>query len=202
MKMFFKKGATYVLVALLFVLFCVSPAQADIPQFPHALWGTLVCGGADAPAGTRVTAKSGDTIVGYIVTTQKGFYGTAEGDHLLLQGNITQVVTFVLSLGYGDVTANETIAYQSGAATELNLTSAALPGAPAPFISNLSKSPKVVLFVILICCTIIMVAFTEVVESSPSPVAVNASNPAAASEPYFNTGPSLALKSFSTIANF
>ena len=102
MKISFIKGTACVLLALLLVPLHATPLQADVPPTPHAVYGTLICGGSAAPVGTTVTAKYLNTdnvavVCGSIVTTVAGKYGAAPrgSPKLIIQGDLTSGITEV-----------------------------------------------------------------------------------------------------------
>ena len=117
MKIAFKKGASCLFLSLLLVFLFAVPLQAQ-PVFPHAVYGTLTCGGVSAPAGTTVTAKfitAGDEeiICGAITTTVSGKYGAAPqgAEKLIIQGDELESgvseIKFYISNAYGGVSGHE-----------------------------------------------------------------------------------------------
>lgn len=131
MKVAIKRGVGCVLLTLLLFLSAVVPALADIPEIPHSFYGTLTCGGTPPPAGVTVKAKVDGVECGSLVTTASGQFG---GPNLLdpklaVQGLSLggHTIEFYISNAAGEVKADQTYIFQSGAVTQLNMTSAALP---------------------------------------------------------------------------
>lgn len=123
-----------ILVTVMAVLLGLSAPVSAQPALPHAFYGTLKIDGAQLSAGTivKATGTGVDTdITGNpIVTTEKGWYGSADplGAKLIVQGaNLTEGTTltfFVKGEATGQTwqAAKPKAEWHSGEITRLDLT--------------------------------------------------------------------------------
>ena len=130
--------ALTILLTLATVLAAPAAAFAQTPDLPHLFCGALTIDGALAPAGATVEGRATGALINParsnpIVTTQAGEYGATNAtgcvSGLLVQGSIAPAAT--IEFFVNGTKANETAAWQSGAATRLNLTLGIFP-LPAP----------------------------------------------------------------------
>lgn len=123
-----RKKGIWLLAAVLCLLLTFSmavPAFANEgpPPTPNSFYGTVtIAGGSPAPVGTVITAKVAEVECGSITTTVEGQYGSSSplGPWLVVQGYIDQGTTIDFYIGGAE--ANENGSFNSGAFTELNLT--------------------------------------------------------------------------------
>ncbi|MEA3229870.1 MAG: hypothetical protein U9P44_03065 [archaeon] len=101
-------------IGFIFILALVAVGYA-FPQMPHDIYGTVTIDGTPAPAGTIITAMNSDNVTcGSFTVKTEGIYGFL---HISNEEN-DAVITFNI----GDILAEETLIWNSGDKTELNLT--------------------------------------------------------------------------------
>ncbi len=86
----FKTSLLAAAIVLSISLASMATTVAQVPLFPHILYGTLTVNSVPAPAGALVEAKVDGVVVGTITTTVSGQYGgpNALDPKLIVQGDI------------------------------------------------------------------------------------------------------------------
>ncbi len=106
----------------------VSGALGAFPVIPAECFGNVTIDGIPAPAGTTITAIEAEHIVGTITTSTPGTYGSSGvfHDRLYLippqpQGQDEQA-GIIISFLIGSIPATETLSFQPGTCTHLDLS--------------------------------------------------------------------------------
>jgi PKD repeat protein len=133
---------THKLLIFLLMLCLLVGAAAAVPPRPCEFYGTLTQGGQQAPAGSTIVAYYHGTPHGQLVTTQQGFYGSADPFSPRLKVTLTEEEIndccsscgCVLSIEFyiNGYKADQTAIFQSGNTIYLPLTAS---GAPTPTIT-------------------------------------------------------------------
>jgi len=118
------RKAAYIVAALLFFLSGIVPVNAqEIPDIPHAFYGSVTINGNPAPDGTEISARvsKGDIIsTQNPVTTINGEYGTGNSPYLLVQGYGIRGATITFYVNGEE--AEGTATFSSGAISPMNLS--------------------------------------------------------------------------------
>jgi hypothetical protein len=122
--MYIMRKAAYIVAALLFFLSGIVPVNAqEIPDIPHAFYGSVTINGNPAPDGTKISARvsKGDIIqTQNPVTTINGEYGTGNSPYLLVQGYGIRGATITFYVN--NEVAEGTATFSSGAISRMNLS--------------------------------------------------------------------------------
>jgi len=136
---FMKKETFRVIFAVFIVGLLISLSMGmalafEIPKIPHAFYGDILINGSPAPINTKVEVKGAGVRSGVsgnpLYTTEIGKYGSPSftGAKLLAQGdNITNGTT--LTFYVNDIATGQTLPFQSGNITKLDLV---IPSSPPP----------------------------------------------------------------------
>ena len=121
-----RKGAIFIVLALLLMLGAAPVYANGIPPLPQAFYGDVTINGDPAPAGTTIEARGEGVLTGIegnpITTTESGKYGKAGAlePKLIVQGDILDGATITF---YVDgVSTGQTAEWHSGETTEQDLT--------------------------------------------------------------------------------
>ncbi len=106
-------------------------ALAASPQLPCEFYGTVVIQGSPAPVGTVITAFVNGTAQGKITVTDAGKFGgigTFDERLIVMAGendfaNGVPMITFRIN----EQSADQSVPYQPGASTQINLTVGSVP---------------------------------------------------------------------------
>jgi len=128
------KGIKCVRLTLAIAMVCLATASlpaagadADTTQ-PHEFYGNITINGLAAPVGTVIVARIGDVERGRFTTTEIGGYGGSGtfDQRLIVSGEeseVGQMITFWMN---GEQ-ANQTVEYEPGQSTNLDLSSNTYP---------------------------------------------------------------------------
>jgi hypothetical protein len=105
------------------LLICIAAPVSALPPLPYELYGVITIDGEPAPAGTQITAKINDQIVGEFDAEFEGVYGgSGTFDKRLVinaeETDIGQYITFWI----GDRQAAQKTTMQAGISQNLDLT--------------------------------------------------------------------------------
>ncbi|MCK4785990.1 MAG: hypothetical protein KAV87_19695 [Desulfobacteraceae bacterium] len=128
-----------VIIAVFIVTLLISLSTGvayafEVPKLPHAFYGDILINGSPAPIDTKVEVAGPGVMTGVsgnpLYTTEIGKYGESEalGVKLLAQGGTIEDAT-TLTFYVNDISTGQTLPFQSGNITELDLI---IPSAPPP----------------------------------------------------------------------
>ncbi|MBI2584070.1 MAG: hypothetical protein HYW25_05355, partial [Candidatus Aenigmarchaeota archaeon] len=128
----FGLGISAFIVIALMISAISAVAVAQSPGLPHLFWGDADIGGVDTPAGTGIIAKEGTTERGRIITTEAGGYGgPASSDNKLLVQNAADGAEIKFYINQIAAVTEESVLFDSGEVTNLDLTWGAFPSSIA-----------------------------------------------------------------------
>lgn len=123
-------------VVLVLGLGTVTAQPTRPPMAPHQFYGTVTINGVPAPDGTVVSAEINGVVV-MTATTKNGLYGYDTASLLRIEGEDGDVVSFQIN----GAAAEESVPFEVGGRTELNLSAENRP--PTVVIEITSTGAKI-----------------------------------------------------------